>query len=81
MLLAHSLRSATSAEAGLRAYEARRRERASFVVDQSRQLGKTLQLSNPVGVWMRDTLMRSKWAERHTQKLLERLLLVDLPEL
>jgi 2-polyprenyl-6-methoxyphenol hydroxylase-like FAD-dependent oxidoreductase len=40
----------------LRGYEARRRERTRFVIDQSRQLGKVFQLSNPVGVWLRNVL-------------------------
>ena len=81
VILAHSLRSIASAETGLRDYEARRRERANFVIDQSRQLGKALQLSNPVGVWLRNVVSRTKWAQRHSEKLLARLLMVDLPEL
>src|SRR5262245_43918395 len=52
IILAHSLRGMASAEAGLRAYEARRRERVNFVIDQSRQVGKALPLSNPVAVWL-----------------------------
>ena len=81
MILAHSLRRAASAEAGLRDDETRRREGANFVIGQSRQLGKLLQLSNPVGVRLREALVRTKWAERCSHKLFERLLMVDLPEL
>jgi FAD-dependent urate hydroxylase len=81
VILAHSLRSIASSEAGLRHYEAQRRERTKFVTEQSRQLGKAFQLANPVGVWLRNVLARTKWAQRHSEKLFERLLVVDLPEL
>jgi 2-polyprenyl-6-methoxyphenol hydroxylase-like FAD-dependent oxidoreductase len=81
VILAHSLGGVASAEAALRDYEARRRERTNFVIDQSRQLGKLFQLSNPVAVWLRNVLGRTKWAQRQSQKLFERLLIVDLPEL
>jgi 2-polyprenyl-6-methoxyphenol hydroxylase-like FAD-dependent oxidoreductase len=81
VILAHSLRGAASPEAGLRDYEAQRRERTNFVIDQSWQLGKVLQLSNPLGVLLRDVLGRTKWAQRRSQKMFERLLIVDLPEL
>lgn len=81
VILAHSLRGGVSAEVGLRDYETRRRDRANFVIDQSRQLGKVLQLANPVGAWLRNVVSRTKWAQRQSQRLFERLLLVDLPEL
>jgi 2-polyprenyl-6-methoxyphenol hydroxylase-like FAD-dependent oxidoreductase len=81
VILAHSLRGAASAETGLRDYETRRRERANFVIDQSRRLGRLLQLANPAGVWLRNAIGRTKWAQRQSHKLFERLLTVDLPEL
>src|ERR1700733_818600 len=81
VVLAHSLRAPASAEAGLRDYEARRRERAKFVIDQSWQLGRLFQISNPLGVWLRNVVCRTQWAQRHSQKLFERLLIVDPPKL
>lgn len=81
VVLAHSLRTVASAEVALRNYEARRQERTKFVIEQSWQLGKVLQLSNPVGVWLRNAMSRTKYAERHSQDLFERLLVIDLPEL
>jgi 2-polyprenyl-6-methoxyphenol hydroxylase-like FAD-dependent oxidoreductase len=81
VILAHSLHTAVTAESGLRDYEALRRERTKSVIDQSWELGKAFQLSNPVGVWLRNVLSRTKWAQRRSQKLFERLLIVDLPKL
>jgi hypothetical protein len=40
-----------------------------------------LQLANPVGVWLRDVLGSTSWAQKRTERLFERLLRVDLREL
>ncbi len=79
VFLAHSLSTISSAEDALRHYESIRQERTKFVVEQSWQLGKLLQNSNPVGVWLRDSLSRTKYASAHSEKLFERLLEVELP--
>jgi len=81
VVLADSLRRSPSVEAGLRHYEARRRRRANFVISQSWRMGTVLQLSNPVGVWLRDVFGSTSWAQRRNERLFERLLRVDLPEL
>jgi 2-polyprenyl-6-methoxyphenol hydroxylase-like FAD-dependent oxidoreductase len=81
VVLADSLRRSPSVEAGLRHYEARRRRRANFVISQSWRMGTVLQLSNPVGVWLRDVIYSTSWAQRRSERLFERLLRVDLPEL
>jgi FAD-dependent urate hydroxylase len=81
VFLAHSLRTISSADDALRHYESSRRERTKFVVEQSWHLGKLLQLSNPLGVWLRDRLSQTKFASAHSLELFERLLQVQLPEL
>jgi 2-polyprenyl-6-methoxyphenol hydroxylase-like FAD-dependent oxidoreductase len=81
VVLADSLRRSSSPEAGLRDYEARRRSRANFVIGQSWRMGTVLQLTNPVAVWLRDILGSTSWAHKKTERLFERLLRVDLPEL
>lgn len=81
VFLAHSLSTISPVENALRQYESLRQERTKFVVDQSWQLGKLLQLSNPLGVWLRDTLSRTKYANAQTVNLFERLLEVQLPNL
>lgn len=81
VFLAHSLSTISSVEEALRHYELSRQERTKFVVEQSWQLGKLLQVSNPVGVWLRDSLSRTKYASAQSDKLFERLLEVELPTL
>ena len=81
VILAHSLRTNPVVETALRNYEAQRRDRTKFVIEQSWQIGKVLQLSNPVGTWLRDALTTTHFAKQHTHKLFERLLTVELPEL
>jgi 2-polyprenyl-6-methoxyphenol hydroxylase-like FAD-dependent oxidoreductase len=81
VFLADSLRRVASPQAALRDYEARRRARTSFVLEQSRRLGKLFQISNPVGVWLRTAISRTRWARRHSEDLFERLLVIDPPEL
>jgi len=34
-----------------------------------------------VGVWLREALGSTSWAQKQTERLFERLLRVDLPEL
>jgi len=81
VVLADSLRRLFPPEAGLRDYEARRRRRANFVVEQSRRLGTVHQLANPLGVWLRQVIGSTSWAQQRAERLFERLLRVDLPEL
>ena len=81
VILADALQGAAEPETGLRDYEARRRDRANFVVVQSRRLGYVLQLANPLAVWLRDRVSRTAWGRRQTEILLNRLLRVEFPEL
>jgi 2-polyprenyl-6-methoxyphenol hydroxylase-like FAD-dependent oxidoreductase len=81
VVLADSLRRCASAETGLRDYEARRHHRANFVIGQSRRIGTMAQLTSPAGVWLREVLGSTSWAQKRTERLFERLLRVDLPEL
>src|SRR6516162_8203008 len=81
VVLADSLRRCAPVEAALRDYEARRHHRANFVIGQSRRIGTMVQLTNPMGVWLRELLGSASWAQKRTDRLFERLLCVDLPEL
>ena len=65
----------------MREYEARRHHRANFVIERSRRIGTMVQLTNPMGVWLREVLGSTSWAQKRTDRLFERLLCVDLPEL
>lgn len=79
VFLAHSLRTTASVEAALRDYETERKERTKFVVEQSWELGKVFQLSNPIAIWLRNVMSRTKYAHQRGEKLFERLLEVELP--
>ena len=81
VVLADSLRRCARAEAALRDYERRRHHRANFVIGQSRRIGNMVQLTNPMGVRLREVLGSTSWAQKRTDRLFERLLCVDLPEL
>ena len=81
VVLADSLRRCAPVEAALRDYEVRRHHRANFVIGQSLRIGTMVQLTNPVGVWLRELLGSTSWAQKRTERLFERLLRVDLPEL
>jgi 2-polyprenyl-6-methoxyphenol hydroxylase-like FAD-dependent oxidoreductase len=81
IVLADALRRGSSPEAGLRAYEARRRRRANFVIRQSRRVGIALQLANPVGLWLRKRLGPTHWAQQQLAGLFAPVLRADLPEL
>ena len=81
VVLADALRRAASVEAGLRDYEARRRERANFVIAQSWRFGNLVQMANPVGIWLRDRPAPTSLARNNTGRLFTRLLCHDLPEL
>jgi 2-polyprenyl-6-methoxyphenol hydroxylase-like FAD-dependent oxidoreductase len=81
IILADSLRRSPSTEVGLREYETRRRDRANFVIKQSRRIGQVLQFAHPLGVWLREVLGATSWAQKRSEQLFEQLLRVDLPEL
>ena len=81
VVLADSLRRRAPAEAALRDYEVRRHHRSNFVIGQSRRIGTMLQLTNSMGVWLRELLGSTSWAQKRNDRLFERLLCVDLPEL
>jgi 2-polyprenyl-6-methoxyphenol hydroxylase-like FAD-dependent oxidoreductase len=81
VVLADSLRRCSSPEVGLRNYEARRRRRANYLIRQSRRVGIALQLSNPAGVWLRNRIGSTHWAQKRTEQLFDHVLRVDLPEL
>ena len=38
-------------------------------------------MTNPLATWLRDAVSATAWAQREGERLFERLLLVDLPEL
>ena len=80
VVLADSLRRCASAEDGLRDRGAAPSP-ANFVIGQSRRIGTMAQLASPVGVWLREVLGATSWAQKRTERLFERLLRVDLPEL
>jgi 2-polyprenyl-6-methoxyphenol hydroxylase-like FAD-dependent oxidoreductase len=58
VVLAECLAGASDGEAGLRAYEYRRAERAHWFVAQSRSVGKVAQASGRVSCWLRNTAFR-----------------------
>lgn len=74
VVLADALRRPGSADAALRDYEARRQQRANFVVAQSRRFGAILQLANPIAVWLRDRLTATGIARRQSDALFAHLL-------
>lgn len=81
VVLADSLRRANTAEAGLRDYEQRRRERTAMVTRQSWSLGKVFQLQNPVAVWFRNWSMRTRYGQRQGELVFDKLLSYEVPEL
>ncbi|MBV9827733.1 MAG: FAD-dependent monooxygenase [Alphaproteobacteria bacterium] len=81
VLLADAISRDTSTEHGLRAYEDQRRARANDVITQSWRLGKLLQTTNPIKVWLRDTLSSTALGQKSTDKLFTRLLCTELPSL
>jgi 2-polyprenyl-6-methoxyphenol hydroxylase-like FAD-dependent oxidoreductase len=50
--------------AGLRDYETRRRPWSNFVIEQSRRLGTVLQLANSFGLWLRQVIGSTSWAQK-----------------
>lgn len=58
VVLARELAAATDLEAGLRRYEARRAPRTKKIVDGSRSLGAIEQITNPLGIVLRDQYFR-----------------------
>jgi len=81
VVLADAVRRSATIDSGLRDYEARRRQRARFVIDTSWRLGRVLQWANPLATWLRDSLSATSWARKHEAQVFGRLLHVDLPEL
>jgi 2-polyprenyl-6-methoxyphenol hydroxylase-like FAD-dependent oxidoreductase len=81
VILADSLSRHERTEAGLRDYEDRRRARTSLVIAASWRYGRIWQMTNPLATWLRDAVSATAWAQREGERLFERLLLVDLPEL
>ena len=71
LVLSTELTRASSLEAGLRAYEAARRERANAVVTAARRLGAIAQWQNPLACAARDTLFRLTPASMVKKQLLE----------
>ncbi|OON68935.1 hypothetical protein B0919_11650 [Hymenobacter sp. CRA2] len=57
-MLARCLQEAPDVEQAFRLFDARRRPRTTRIVNQSWQLGKVAQLSNPALVWLRNAVMR-----------------------
>ena len=81
VVLADAISRSTTIEAGLRAYENRRRARANYVITQSWHLGNVLQLTNPMAVWLRDVISSTALGQKMTDRLFARLLCVELPNL
>ncbi|RNA63538.1 monooxygenase [Chryseobacterium nematophagum] len=51
-----------------------RKNKASWVVERSRRIGKMSQLNDPIGIWLRNTLMSAippQFAHRDTKKMLD----------
>lgn len=80
-MLAASLRPAESIAAGLRQYEARRRQRARFVIATSWRLGRVFQWTNPIATRLRDGLSSTSWARQREAQIFARLLYAELPDL
>jgi 2-polyprenyl-6-methoxyphenol hydroxylase-like FAD-dependent oxidoreductase len=81
VILADCLRKQGMQPQSLRHYEQLRRERTAWVVKQSWSLGKVFQWQNPLAMWLRSRLVRSKLGRWQQGSLLEKLLLHDLPAL
>ena len=81
VVLADAISRSTTIEAGLHAYENRRRARANYVITQSWHLGNVLQLTNPMAVWLRDVISSTAIGENMTNRLFARLLCAELPNL
>lgn len=58
VVLARELATASDLEAGVRRYEARRAPRVKKIVDGSRSLGAIEQITNPLGIALRDQYFR-----------------------
>jgi len=81
VVLANAISRSTTIEAGLRAYEDRRRARANSVIAQSWRMGNVLQLANPMAVWLRDAISSTALGQKVSDRLFARLLCVELPNL
>ena len=60
-----------------RQYETERLAKANRVVVQSRRVGRVMQLANPAACWLRDTLLRTRFAHRAQMSQLQRLVTAD----
>jgi 2-polyprenyl-6-methoxyphenol hydroxylase-like FAD-dependent oxidoreductase len=78
-VLADSLARASDPAAGLRDYEARRRERTRFVVERSHSVGAVLQWKNPVAVVIREAIMSSAMGRKSYESMLDVLLAWNPP--
>jgi 2-polyprenyl-6-methoxyphenol hydroxylase-like FAD-dependent oxidoreductase len=54
-------------------YQTERMARANAVVVQSRRVGTVMQLAHPVACWLRDVLLRTRFAHRAQMRQLRRL--------
>jgi len=81
VVLANAISRSTTIEAGLRAYEDRRRARANSVIAQSWRMGNVLQLANPMAVWLRDAISSTALGQKVSDRLFVRLLCIVLPNL
>ncbi|MCB0153360.1 MAG: hypothetical protein KDF65_01090, partial [Anaerolineae bacterium] len=73
VVLRNCLRQEQSVEAALRRYEARRIERTTRFVRQSRRIGQLGQLDRPVALALRNTLLRLLPARLQLNQLLRLL--------
>jgi len=81
VVLGHALKGSGDPTAGLRAYEAARRDRTAFVQTTSWRLGRLLQAESRLVCWLRDVSTASFLGKRQGDETLERLLVTELPEL
>ncbi|VTR97940.1 FAD-dependent monooxygenase [Tuwongella immobilis] len=81
VVLADRLRHAEHPIAGLRDYENARKARTAFIVKQSWMMGKVLQLDTGWLCWLRDRISASKAGQRQSDRLLRKLVQVQLPVL
>jgi 2-polyprenyl-6-methoxyphenol hydroxylase-like FAD-dependent oxidoreductase len=81
VVLAHCLHGSADPVAALRRYEDLRRERTAMVTRQSRFLGRVFQLQNPLTVWLRNWIFRTRLGQKQGRDLFRKLFRYDVPAL
>ena len=81
VFVAAALRAADDIPAALRSYESQRLARTAFITNQSYFIGKICQWENPLACWLRNQFSQTNLARRSGQKLLEKIVSYDVPDL